>query len=89
MNRHLDATDDTELPADLTYSAAIEELEGLLDQLEGDEIDIDRLAAQVRHAAALIRFCRQRLGDAQVEVEQIVADLEADEAADPELDLDD
>lgn len=79
-----DGVDEVELSDDLTYSEAIDELEDLLDQLEGDEIDIDRLASQVRHAAALIRFCRRRLGDARVEVEQIVTDLEEDESLDAE-----
>lgn len=74
-----DDTPPDELTDELTYSEAVAALEELLDQLEGDEIDIDRLASQVRHAAALIRFCRQRLADARVEVEQIVADLEAAE----------
>jgi exodeoxyribonuclease VII small subunit len=75
------AHDADDLPDDLTYSTALAELEALLDQLEDGEIDIDALSSQVRHAAALIRFCRRRLADARLEVEQIVDDLEADEAS--------
>jgi exodeoxyribonuclease VII small subunit len=76
-----DSEDVQTLPVDLTYSEAIDELAGILDELEGDEIDIDRLASEVRRAAALIRFCRGRIDDARVEVEQIVTELEADQTA--------
>lgn len=57
---------------ELTYAAAIAELEAILAELEGDDVDVDRLAAQVRRAAALVRFCRSRILDARVEIEQIL-----------------
>jgi exodeoxyribonuclease VII small subunit len=57
---------------ELTYAAAVEELEAILAELEGDDVDVDRLAAQVRRAAALVRFCRGRILDARVEIEQIL-----------------
>ncbi len=66
-------------PAELdgvSYAEAIAELEGLLDDLERDEADVDELAAKVRRAAALIRFCRSRITGARVEIDRIVADLE-------------
>lgn len=61
---------------DLGYADAVAELEQILDDLERDEVDVDRLAVQVRRAADLITLCRGRLGEAQVEVTRIVADLE-------------
>ncbi|MCX7621295.1 MAG: exodeoxyribonuclease VII small subunit [Acidimicrobiales bacterium] len=59
------------------YADAVRELEAILAELEHDDIDIDQLAAQVRRAAVLIRFCRSRILEARVEVEQVVADLDA------------
>jgi exodeoxyribonuclease VII small subunit len=56
----------------LTYAAAVAELEAILAELEGDDVDVDRLSAQVRRAAALVRFCRSRILDARVEIEQIL-----------------
>ncbi|MGH2685081.1 MAG: exodeoxyribonuclease VII small subunit [Actinomycetota bacterium] len=60
------------------YAAALEELETILRQLEGDSVDIDVLAERVQRAAFLIRLCRGRIQQARVEVEQIVADLEGE-----------
>jgi exodeoxyribonuclease VII small subunit len=72
------ATDDapTADPDELGYARALAELEEILDALEDDTVDVDRLATQVQRAAELIRICRGRIRDARVDVEQIVADLE-------------
>jgi exodeoxyribonuclease VII small subunit len=60
------------------YVDAVAELEQILAELEGEEVDIDVLGARVRRAAELIRLCRDRVAAARMEVEQVVADLEAD-----------
>jgi len=60
----------------LGYSAALAELEEILGELEGDAVDIDRLADQVRRAAALIRVCRGRIDAARTVIEQVVAELD-------------
>jgi len=36
-------------------------LDEILDELEGDTGDVDQLAARVKEASELIRFCRERL----------------------------
>lgn len=61
----------------LGYAEAVTELEAILSELEADDVDVDRLAEQVRRAADLIELCRGRLESAQVEVTRIVADLDA------------
>jgi exodeoxyribonuclease VII small subunit len=66
------------------YADALEELEGILDQLEDDGIDVDVLASLVERAAELIRLCRGRIRAAQLSVEAIVADL--DQLAEPQTD---
>ncbi len=69
----------TEQPADeIGYADALAELEGILDELDGDEVDVDVLGARVRRAAQLLRLCRDRIGSARFEVEQVVAELEAE-----------
>jgi exodeoxyribonuclease VII small subunit len=66
-----------------TYAAAVDELEGILAQLEDDRLDVDQLAERVARAAELIRLCRDRISATRVEVERIVADLEAPDPPDP------
>jgi exodeoxyribonuclease VII small subunit len=58
------------------YAAALAELEAILRELEGDAVDVDRLAEKVARAAALIRLCRDRIGTARLEIEQVVAELD-------------
>ena len=58
------------------YAEAVAELEEILAELEREEVDVDRLATQVKRAADLIELCRGRLGEARTEITRIVADLE-------------
>lgn len=68
--------------AELGYAEAMEELESILDELEGDQLDVDVLAVRVQRAGELIKACRGRITRAQADVDRIVADLEAFEADD-------
>ena len=61
--------------ADIGYADALAELEAILEEIEGDSVDVDVLAARVKRAAELLRVCRQRITAARDEVSQIVADL--------------
>lgn len=62
-----------------SFREAMDELEGILERIEGEEIDIDRLAAELRRAAQLLDLCRGKIRKAEVEVTQIVQSLEEDE----------
>ena len=82
----------TKAKAPKTYAEARERLDDLLEALERDTADIDSLAARIKEASELIRFCRERLSSARQEVEQVVADLSAENepghGADAEADAD-
>ena len=65
---------------DLGYAEAMTELDGILDELEGDHLDVDVLAERVRRAAELIKLCRSRIARAQNDVNRIVTDLEVFES---------
>ncbi|MES1242101.1 MAG: exodeoxyribonuclease VII small subunit [Acidobacteriota bacterium] len=62
----------------LSFRDAMEELEGILERIEGEEVDIDRLAEELRRAAQLLDLCRGKIRKAEVEVTQIVQSLEED-----------
>jgi exodeoxyribonuclease VII small subunit len=57
---------------DISYAAAAAELQSILDELEHDDVDVDRLAERVARAAALIEACRARIEAARVEVDRVV-----------------
>lgn len=61
----------------LGYAQAVAELEDILDGLESDTVDVDVLADKVKRAAALIRHCRSKIGDARLHVEQVVGEIDA------------
>lgn len=61
------------------YAAAVSELERILAELERSDVDVDRLATQVQRAQQLIAFCRDRIANARVHIEQVVAELDPDE----------
>ena len=62
-----------------SFREAMEELEGILARIEGEEIDIDRLAEELRRAAQLLELCRGKIRKAEIEVTQIVQSLEEPE----------
>ena len=65
----------------LSFRAAMDELEGILERIEGEEIDIDQLAEELRRAAQLLDLCRGKIRKAEVEVTQIVQSLEEKDQA--------
>lgn len=64
----------------LGYADALAELETILDRLEHDEPDVDRVADDVARAAELVAHCRSRITAARLRVEDVVGDLAPDEA---------
>ena len=46
---------------EISYRDALSELEGLLTELEEEQVDVDELAVKVHRAAELIRLCRGRI----------------------------
>lgn len=65
------------MPEQPTYAEAVAELEGILRQLEGDDLDVDALAGRVARAAELITLCRDRIAQARLEIQRVVTDLDA------------
>jgi exodeoxyribonuclease VII small subunit len=62
----------------LGYSAALQELDDILRELEGSDVDVDRLAARVARAAQLIAMCRERIGAARLQIDEVIADIDGD-----------
>lgn len=75
-NQSDDAGSDGSDKDDLAYADAMAELEEILSQLEGTDVDVDILAEQVQRATQLIGHCRARIEQARLEVEDAVGTLE-------------
>ena len=59
------------------FGEAMRELEEILARVERDEVDLDRLAAELGRAAELLEACRAKNRRAEHEVTQIFQRLEA------------
>jgi exodeoxyribonuclease VII small subunit len=59
----------------LTYGEASKELESILDKLRNDEVSIDKLEKVVTRAAALPKFCQDKLRNTEQKVQDIIDKL--------------
>lgn len=62
----------------LPFRDAMTELREILDQIEGEDADLDALSDLVERAASLIRLCRQRIVRTEMKVQEIIDQLEDD-----------
>ena len=59
------------------YSAALDELDAILRELEGSDVDVDHLAERVARASELITLCREKISNAQLKIVEVTADLDS------------
>ena len=76
MTKKADSTATEGSNDDIGYAEALDELETILAELEESDVDVDVLAARVARASELIRVCRERIGNAKLQIEKVVAGLE-------------
>ena len=55
------------------------ELEDLLEQIDSEDVDLDDLAVKVERASELIRVCRDKIENTEMQVRTIIEDLEGEE----------
>jgi len=59
-----------------SYKSTLEEIEGIVQKIESEEIDVDELSALVKKAADLIKQCKSKLRDTGSELEDIIENLD-------------
>ena len=72
----------------LTYAQAINELEGIIEVIETERIDVDALAKKVKRAAHLINFCKNNLKTTEDDVKKILSEIEEQAGAEEMQDTD-
>lgn len=60
----------------LSYAAALSELESILAGLRSEACDVDTLAARTRRAADLLAYCRSRLTRTEAELARVLEELD-------------
>jgi exodeoxyribonuclease VII small subunit len=62
----------------LTYSAALEELENIIQEIENEEISIDDLSVKVKRASILLKFCKEKLRNTEGDINAILGEMETE-----------
>lgn len=57
-----------ELPDDLSYEAALAQLEQIITSLEAGELSLEKALARYEEGAALAAYCEQQLNEAELRV---------------------
>jgi exodeoxyribonuclease VII small subunit len=60
----------------INYTAAFEELQRIVSEIEQGEISVDELSEKVKRAAQLIRICKTKLTTTEEDVNKILKELE-------------
>jgi exodeoxyribonuclease VII small subunit len=63
----------------LNYSDAYQELMEIVQEIENGDISVDVLSEKVKRASILLRFCKEKLKQTEVDVDQILKDLSEEE----------
>ena len=59
-----------------TYGSAMEKLQQLMEEIEGDQLDIDQLMSKVKEASVLIKYCKEQLTKTNKELQKVLDDIE-------------
>ena len=60
----------------IKYNEAISELNGILSDLESERVDVDELTTRVKRAVELIKLCREKIEETELEVRKIVKEFD-------------
>ncbi len=64
-----------------SYGEAASRLEEILQEIEGDQVDVDELSGLVKEAAELVTLCRGKIQAAEMQVKTIAEQLEREAPA--------
>lgn len=59
-----------------TYGEAMQQLQEIMLRIENEELDVDILLGEVKKAAGLIKFCKDKLQKSNTEIQKILDNIE-------------
>jgi exodeoxyribonuclease VII small subunit len=62
----------------IKYNEAVSELNTILEDLESERVDVDELTVRVKRAVELIKLCREKIEETELEVRKIVKEFDKD-----------
>ncbi|NLR92565.1 MULTISPECIES: exodeoxyribonuclease VII small subunit [Flammeovirga] len=64
----------SEQKENITYEAALQELQEIQNKLDGDEVPIDDLSKLAKRAKELVKMCKEKLGTIESELTDIFSE---------------
>ncbi len=63
---------------EITYKAAVAEIEEILGKIEEGELDVDELTVNVKRVTELLKICKDKLRKTESEVTKILSEEDED-----------
>jgi exodeoxyribonuclease VII small subunit len=60
----------------ITYKDALIEIESILEKLENEELDVDKLTESIQRVSFLLKYCKEKLTATEGEVQKLIDDME-------------
>ena len=70
-------------PADVSFEEAVEKLEAIVEEMESDELPLDKLLVRYEEGAKLVKACEEKLQSAETRITQLEETLEGELTAQP------
>ena len=61
----------------MTYESAYKELKEIMDSLESESTKIDEIEIKLKRATEILDFCKSKLNDVEVNVDELLKRLDA------------
>jgi exodeoxyribonuclease VII small subunit len=61
---------------ELSYNEALTEMEQIMQEIESEDVAIDKLSSKVKRLAVLIKQCKTQLHTTEEEVQSIIDDIQ-------------
>ena len=63
----------------ISYDAAIQEIETILQKIENGDLGVDELAEKVSRVTQLLKICRNKLYKTEEQIDKILGDTQLDD----------
>ena len=63
---------------DITFEDAVEKLESIVEEMESDDLPLEKLLLRYEEGASMVKFCGEKLKAAELKVEQLEESLEGE-----------
>jgi exodeoxyribonuclease VII small subunit len=68
---------------EVSFEDAVEKLESIVEEMESDELPLDKLLVRYEEGAKLVKSCEEKLQSAETRITQLEESLEGELAARP------